>query len=68
MYVVRKIHKRIYVLDDFDTELPKFTAPDWLKVKVPDRKAYQDLADEINSGKHYVDAIVDFYGKWNKDR
>ena len=68
MYVVRKINKRIWVIDADNENADKFTAPDWLKVIVPDRQAYQDMANEINNGKHFVDAMLDFYSKWNKDR
>lgn len=54
----------MWILNDATGE--KYTPPDWLKVKVPHRQAYFDLAKDMND-TDYIDALVRFFGKWNKD-
>jgi hypothetical protein len=62
-FQVRKINKRIWIVNDFTNE--KYTIPDWLRDKVPHRQAYQELADDVNR-TDYIDALLRFYEKWNK--
>lgn len=66
MYRVKKIHKRIWVINEEDETAIKYCAPIFLRRSIPDRKSYQDLADKLNDGVDYIDAVMEFETKFLK--
>ncbi len=60
MYQVKKINKRIWVINEDDETAIKYCAPIFLRNKIPDRTIYQGLADDLNKGMDYIDAVMKF--------
>lgn len=56
-YDVVKISKRLYI-QRFEDKLLVYSPPDF--IRLPNRQALKDLADEFTHGRRYIDAITTF--------
>lgn len=56
-YDVVKRNKRLYI-QRYEDKLLVYSPPDF--IRIPNRQALQDLADEFTQGRPYIEAIMAF--------